>query len=269
MNHKWGKELLKNLFSAQTYKALYLKVRSRGLLATIAIASALVLVLSSGVGATLAATGVISLPTATQTPTATPSSTPTSTVAPKKEQTAQAPPGNGVEPPNQLFNGGAIDSQGMLRAGASGWTGVRVYFENQMVGAVIGGRPTQSNDTIQGSWTFDGRTSSFSGACARDTSGTCIMYFGFGNIGYAPHWNNGRCLEGSEYTIRVWGSGLNVTQTGRVPAGASNCPPPPAPVTVPAPSAPEPVPPAPEPAPPAPEPSPSQEEPSSSPTPAG
>lgn len=252
--------MLKSTFSVEKFKNLYLKVRSKGLLVTVAIASALFLVLSSGVGVTLAATGVIQIPSATPTPTATPTPSPTATSTPKPNNgsTAQSPANSGVELPEKLFNGGAIDESAMKRAGASGWTGVRVYFDNQILGAVIGARPKQSNGWVDGSWTFDGRTSSFGASCARDNSGTCLMYLGGPTII--------GCADGKEYTIRVIGSGLNITQTGRIPVGASNCPPPPAPEPAP------PSPPAPEPAPPAPEPSPTSSEevvdPSTSPTPA-
>lgn len=280
--HKWGKELLQNLFSVQTYKALYLKVRSRGLLATIAIASALVLVLSSGVGATLAATGVIAFPSATQTPNPTIIQTPTSTPTPTPKETFPSP---GTEDGLRAYEG-----EGFTAIGGRGKIGFKWSGSSLMV--VWNGKCTAGPITVKvgpPNWGYLSQpVAGIQGLGGTGSSQICNGFEGGGGIGTGDSASYWKCFGFNEVWVEVSGDSPDAglyklpmpsnIQAQNCPAGSElnnpnvvwdistnqgygnspyNTPP-----------APEPAPPAPEPAPPAPEPSPTQEEPSSTPTPA-
>ena len=266
--------MARRLFTLDSFKNIYLKIRSKGLLVTVAIAAALFFVLTSGVGVTLAATGVIQFPSITQTPSQ--NSSPAEQDLNNKEvlNLENTKDGNieksngefpdGINEKNPVDHQDAVNRLNKLQQ--SGWVGAKISFYTGGYTAFFSGKSTSKSDTsISYSFFIDGIPSGRGTYnCGYTINGqTCPGTMG-GPI------DSFYCKSGAKnYQLKVWGMGINFDQSGVIPAGTADCP---APETaMPAPPAPETLPSAPVPSEPEPEPSPSSSEvapdPSSSPSP--
>lgn len=275
---------LKRLISFETYKNLYINLRSKGLIVTVVVASAFFLVLSSGVGATLAATGFFATTQSISTPTPTVSKSPTPTPTPT------AP----ISSPNTQdvmrgYDGNIYAPIGSKEGIGFRWNGsqIMVMWNGQCKGGSITVKVGPPNwgylsQPVAGIQGLGGTASSQ--ICKSPNLGGGV------GTGDAPYW---KCFGFNEIWVEVSG---NTSDAGlyKIPMPsnikAQNCPAGSekndpnkvsenslnqgygtSPYNTPSPTAPvpEPAPPVPEPAPPAPEPAPSQDvlEPSSSPNP--
>jgi hypothetical protein len=220
-------------------------LRSRGSWGLALIISSVVIVLTSGVGVTLAATGVLPLTpenltsTASPTPTQTPKST--SAVPGSPSGSGQFPDGLGISSDYRTDLKSLRDS---------GWVGARVQFTGKLVYLFFQGRTSGNhNFNISSSINGEPANSGFN-ACGPGPNGQlCAGTMAIPLNGYVCDSPN------PTYWFHVDGNELDFTESGPIPLAYLDCPAPPEP----APSAPPP-----EPAPSAPEPSPSD---SSSPNP--